>query len=465
MPSGTFGVSNNSAGLNTEVRWSTGDDAANNRSLVTAELWARRNSATTYGSGSWGMNISGNPFTENSTKSVGTSWVLIMSRQIWHTHAANGTMSGTISVSGGIPGTSWTSTSGSGGYYGTDYYRPPSMYGPPTASSITANSFTVSWPTAGSWVGVSNYELHVCRTPAHDPSGSPWYSWVGSAATSVNVTGAQRNTQYYASVRVQDSEGTSDWTSWTPIMTAATSVPSAPTGYSATDITSSSFYTTLPSVADNGGGALTNVKIEVNTTASPTGATMIQNNRYAPVFVNNLPAGTWYYRMAVKNDVVGGGWSDWGAWVTVPLLTNVPGQVATFGSTATTDTTSQVYWTAPTVLNGATISSYQLRVARDLSFSTGLQTFSLPSTATFKDLTGLLPSTTHYAQIWPGSNNGPGGYSNIILIITAGAPTDGLYVNYGGTVKFNEVYMNDGGTIKRCTPYTNDGGTIKMGVA
>lgn len=142
MSSGTFGVSNNSSGLNTWVVWWTSDDPGNNRSGVHAELWARRNSATTFGTGTWSIGIDGWVQSASGSRSIGTSDTLIAAFDFyWIGHNEDGSRQITISVSGGMPGTSWTSTSGSSTPWLTDYDRRP---GAPHTLSVAGGSVTTS---------------------------------------------------------------------------------------------------------------------------------------------------------------------------------------------------------------------------------------------------------------------------------------------------------------------------------
>lgn len=226
---GTVGVSNNSSGLNTEIRWWASDDPGNNRSLVYSELWARRNSSTTYGNGSWCLYIAGVQGCWSGTKSIGTGWVHIMSHSVWVGHSANGTGSAWMDVSGGIPGTSWTSTWGGFTAYLTDYVVLP--YAPydvrVRAGSVTTTSFGVDYgrnshdpfdrPDQAEWALDPGFSNIVWRDEGPqgytDPSGG-----AGPALTP--------GTTHYVRIRHHTSAG---WGPWSVTVSQVT-LPATPPG-------------------------------------------------------------------------------------------------------------------------------------------------------------------------------------------------------------------------------------------
>lgn len=147
MPSGSFAVSNSSGGMSTWINWSTSDEPWNNRSYVVATLYAQRSSATTFGTGTWTLALDGAGQSWTGQRSVSTSPVAIISAGWWVGHDANGAKGVTISVSGGIPGTSWSSTSGAAFVGLTNYVRLP---GAPynlsvVPSSVTTQNFAVQY--------------------------------------------------------------------------------------------------------------------------------------------------------------------------------------------------------------------------------------------------------------------------------------------------------------------------------
>jgi hypothetical protein len=481
-------LTNNHTGPSTvfglDADWGT-QDAANNRTLV--KVWRQcwngpagnsTSHSNNLGRHSWWSNDIGEgvgntirqqaPFLPSGYAQNQLRWSDYY--EYWVTHDGNGNRQlqfaqrVNFGVSGSALGTNEDQYTGV--YNIPRIPQVPGTMAPPTFSGITANAVTINWvaPSRGH-ADINNYDLHVCTAATHDPSVcTVWYNWTGSTATSKSFTTLARNTKYYVAMRANNSDGPGGWSTWASFTTNAFSVPSKPTGYSVSDKTSTSFYTTMPAVADNGGGPLDDLRIEYSTAPNSTGSTVVALGSYTTAFVNNLTAGTYYLRMAVHNAVPGGGWSDWGDWITITMATNVPTQVNSIVLSGVTDTQVTVTWAVPSSLNGSTLTGYFVRVAQDRTFATGLKTATVDASTLTATITGLTAGTTYFVQVWPTSNNGPGGYSNILSFITDATATDGIYMNIGGTVKFCEVYINDAGTIKRCSPYQNVGGVIKLGV-
>jgi hypothetical protein len=117
MASGDFVISTNMAGSVTQTNgyWSSTPNYSNNTSTISASFYVTKGSgSTTFGPGTWGISVDGTNYSTSYTGSfpVGTTLVHSVSG-IVITHNTNGTRSVAISVSGGIPGSSWTTTTGS----------------------------------------------------------------------------------------------------------------------------------------------------------------------------------------------------------------------------------------------------------------------------------------------------------------------------------------------------------------
>jgi hypothetical protein len=133
MASGTFSTTTTMAGflaLPSGGSWSTTTDAANNRSImsVSFSVAKRTGFSTTFGNGSWTIFVDGVPYPSGTVnRSVGPGQtVLIHSISgVEIGHNTNGSKSVNISISGSIPSTSWTSTTGSTTAVLDDYNRSP----------------------------------------------------------------------------------------------------------------------------------------------------------------------------------------------------------------------------------------------------------------------------------------------------------------------------------------------------
>jgi len=130
MPSGSFSLTDNSAFVVCYLDWFTSDDPANNQSTLTVVFNAYTTGSTaTFGTFSGGITIDGARYAISGSRTVATGGSTVVteigraSRLI--THNSDGTRSVAVSADGGIPGTSWTTTSGGGTAPLTDYNRSP----------------------------------------------------------------------------------------------------------------------------------------------------------------------------------------------------------------------------------------------------------------------------------------------------------------------------------------------------
>ena len=240
-----------------------------------------------------------------------------------------------------------------------------------------------------------------------------------SATTTPSFTGLNRATTYYYRWRARNAVG---WGPYSPILTITTnsSVPSVPTAYGVSDLASTTAYTTMPAVADNGGSELVNVRVQLNTFAPATEVGEYTEGGYRPLLLSDLSPGQAYeFRMAVAN---ASGWSEWGDWVVFTTRTDVPGPPGTVTVTSVTESTCVVSWDAPFPMLGATIISYRIRVARNKAWGAGLQTFTVDSTTQSQVVTGLQASSLHYAQVWAIASAGPGSMSLPVEFTTTGTP-------------------------------------------
>jgi hypothetical protein len=167
MASGTFGVDANGLSFIRPFEggsWSTSDDPANNRTLVSVSYSVRKTGTqTTFGTGTFGITINGDrsAVTKSISVPVNTT-VLVHSHSVWVGHAANGTGSASITIDG-TTNSSWTSTTitpTSPLVIGlTDYDRGPSWIDSSvdgTATRGTYYSDGVSANAASSYGIVSN---------------------------------------------------------------------------------------------------------------------------------------------------------------------------------------------------------------------------------------------------------------------------------------------------------------------
>jgi hypothetical protein len=130
MPSGSFPLTDNSAFVVCYLDWFTSDDPANNQSTLTVVFNAyTTGTSPTFGTFSGGITIDGTRYAISGSRTVATGGSTVVT-EIGRaspviTHNSNGERSVAISADGGIPGTSWTTTSGGGTAPLTNYDRSP----------------------------------------------------------------------------------------------------------------------------------------------------------------------------------------------------------------------------------------------------------------------------------------------------------------------------------------------------
>lgn len=119
MASGTINGTTSNQYITVRADWTATADETLNRSTVSVSFYARKSSSSseaTTGKGTWYLYVDGQAttFTKRVTLSANNQWILIGSTTKTVNHAADGTKSITISATGSIASTTYTSTSLSG---------------------------------------------------------------------------------------------------------------------------------------------------------------------------------------------------------------------------------------------------------------------------------------------------------------------------------------------------------------
>ena len=194
----------------------------------------------------------------------------------------------------------------------------PYIQGSYSAVNISSSSFSGYGISAVDNGGVLNNLAMQVNTSATDVGST--YHEAGSWKN-IDVSGLYRATTYY--FRQRASNTTYGWGPWGPWVsfTTLTAAPSVPTGYSATEISQNSAVTQNVTVADNGGTALTNIRGQINTTATDVGSALVTKGSWGPLAFTGLVPGTkYYFRLAAGN---ARGWSTYGGWASFTTLPGV----------------------------------------------------------------------------------------------------------------------------------------------
>jgi len=553
-------------GVECRVYVSITDDAANNRSRVDAELQFRKtNGFASQGNafGSFKINNVGINITGNKTLPANGTWVTFgVAGARYYSHAANGQLSGTVTVAVngvGISGSSDFDTPVSGslnfsnGNGFTNYTRLPGAPGLPVVSNLEATSCKFSWAAASSPVAITDYGQYLAKnadfTVMHTPA-----TWIGTARE-FTYSNLSRGTEYWFRTRARSSEGTGPYTTAVKITTphtvpdkpptpsvgsitstsaqvnttdpayvgagvtgretqvregttvVATSTsadptfnsllrsknytvryrvrnavgwsewsnnkafqtpgtpPSAPAGYTVTEIAATTVKVTTGTIADNGGAVPSQIRVKVSTTASDMGLVdTITQEQWAPIVIPGLSENTNYYvAEAAFNTAIGGGWGEYGPWVPFSTINTVPTPPQNLDVDDITETTATATWVAPDDLNGSVISYYVLLVADDPALTQNLRTINVGS-GTSQVIDNLTGAKSYYVRVYSMTNNGRGSISGLVSFTTegGGGSSSGIYIDVGGTPKFAEVWIDIEGVPKLCEVWIDVAGTPKL---
>jgi len=259
--------------------------------------------------------------------------------------------------------------------------------------------------------------------------------------------GVTRYTQFYIRSRIRNSVGWSAYSTTLAVLTDA-EAPSTPTGYEAHRIASRTAFSTLGTILDNGGLALTQVNYQYNTSASEAGATDTTLNPIRePIMSSLVPGTTYYYRLRVYNGQL---WSAWGAWQSFVSRDDVPYEPTSLAVDTVGDETVTLEWVAPSNLLGSTLLGYRVVIAIDTAQSMGIIQTDVSDVELTAVLIGLTPGTTYYARVFALSDNGEGSVATLLSFATTSS---------GGSPEL--VWENVEGVWKQITHWENVEGVWK----
>ena len=336
----------------------------------------------------------------------------------------------------------------------TTLHTKPDTPGPPTISEIGLNSAKVTLldPT---YVGGSVLEREVqIRLDG---------LVVQSSSTSVTTFGSLvRARNYTARGRIRNAVGWSDWSADRAFTTFG-EPPSAPSGYVAIEVASTSATITTGTLGDNGGTAPTRVRVKVSTEPGDAGVYLTQTGaQWAPLRLSGLLEGVGHWvAQAAYSPAPGGGWGPYGPWVPLTTRDDVP-----TGPTLSLDNVSGTFatlkWTAPADLNGATITAYKLLIDINETLSSNPIQITAPAGAT-SQVVELDDNKTYYALVWTDTNNGRGSISNVVSFSTGsgGGGESGIWLDVDGVPKFCTIWLDVDGVPKLCEAWLDVDGVPK----
>jgi hypothetical protein len=400
MASGTIGTSNNSSGMDTRLRWSTSDNSGDNSSVVTVVFEAQTPYGT-FGNFSGGISIDGTNYGISGQRSVGTSWTTIGSASRTVDHNANGAKSITLSSSGGMSGTSWTSTTGSGTAVLADYVRLPEAPAAPTVTrNSTGDEYTLVSAVASSPVALTDYQ----QRTSYD--GSAWNSW-GSIGLDRTITNGMPavDTRWFQT-RGISSEGDGA----TSPTTRSLGFPAAPSTPTATRDTAGTTLTITSAVAPSE-STITDYEYAQSRDAGSSwlGSASIGTDRVEVADGFSATTPYWFRTRAISAEGAG-------AWSPTVVTYGVPTSPRSLTLSRTGRNVSAA-WATPSTNGGTAVTGYRLSYSTNSgsSWSTVVQTSD--TNYVFNALPGGL---TYLFRIHASNSAGSGEYVTDTIFVSAG---------------------------------------------
>ena len=269
---------------------------------------------------------------------------------------------------------------------------------------------------------ITSYTLEVS-----DGSNGPWATpdpapQLGGSDTSWSHTGLTGGARKYYRMKATNSRGDSDWSAVIEATTRAPGKAGPPTNVRAVPDGDAAIDVSWDPPLDDGGSPITYYEVQW----SPDGASGWRNagrttDAETRTFKNTgMSFGTTrYYRIAARNGVTLGDWSDPPASATT--LAGVPGQ-PNLTARPTDANTIALTWTVPAD-NGSAIIRYELEHSPDGADGSWISLTSPVAADTSYSDTGLDPGTLRYYRIRAvnGATPGEGSWSTVRSATTPAA--------------------------------------------
>ena len=231
--------------------------------------------------------------------------------------------------------------------------------------------------------------------------------------------------------------------------TTGTTVPSAPSGLTATASGNTQINLSWTVPASDGGSAITGYKIESSSDGGSSWTNLVANtgNANTTYAHTGLGAGdTRHYRVSAINANGSGAASNVDSATTG---TTVPGAPTGLTATASGTTAINLSWSAPASTGGSAITGYKIESSSDGGSSWSDLVANTSNTATTYAHTGLAAGTTRHYRVSAINTNGSGTASNVDSATTGttvpGAPT-GLTATASGATQITLSWTAPGST-------------------
>jgi hypothetical protein len=299
----------------------------------------------------------------------------------------------------------------------------PTLPAIPILVSPTNGSINISTSPPLSWnatSGASSYHLQIATNTSFAGS-SLVFNQSGLTGTSMQLSSLAGNTIHYWRVMANNTAGTSGWSSVWSFSTfgAVPTLPAVP--ILASPANGASNISTSPPLSWNASSGATTYQIQVATSSSFTGSSMVGDQSGLTgtlLLLSNLPGNTIYFwRVRATNSVGTSVWSAVWSFSTIVSNNSVPPPPTLsfpVNNTNNIDQNTMLSWNAA---NGAT--RYTIQVSTDVNFSTFTVNES-GITILSSQVNGLQSNTLYYWRVKAGNLFGDGPWSAVWNFSTIG---------------------------------------------
>jgi LmbE family N-acetylglucosaminyl deacetylase/3-mercaptopyruvate sulfurtransferase SseA len=281
---------------------------------------------------------------------------------------------------------------------------PPATPSGLTATAVSSSQINLTW--------VDNATNETSYQVERSPDGTTFTALVtlGANVTTYSNTGLTASTTYFYRVRAANGGGNSAYSNVASATTTGLP-PAAPTGLTATAVSSSQINLTWVDNATNE----TSYRVE----RSPDGTTFTTLTTLGANVTTYSNTGlvastTYFYRVLASNNAGNSAYSNIASATTSPP----PPPAAPSGLTATAVSSSQINLTW--VDNATNETSYRVERSPDGTTFTALVT--LGANVTTYSNTGLTASTTYFYRVLASNSGGDSAYSNVTSATTQAPP-------------------------------------------
>src|SRR5271170_3522340 len=316
-----------------------------------------------------------------------------------------------------------------------------------TASSSSAIGLTWTAVTPPANCTISGYNVYGSTTSGFTP-GSGNLIASGLTGTSYTNTGLAASTTYYYVVEAVDAYGSSPASAQASAETEATAtcttVPSAPTGLTATASSSSAIGLSWTAVTPPANCTISSYNVYGSTTSGfvPAASNLIASGVTTTSYSNTgLAASTTHYYVveAVDGDGASAASAQASAETSAASCTTVPSAPTGLTATASSSTAIALSWTAVTPPANCSISSYKVYGSTTSGFTPSSSNLITTTTSTTYSNTGLAASTTYYYVVEAIDADGSSAASTQATATTqaASGSTEVLAIACGGPAESN----------------------------